>query len=449
MKKIDEAIENYFAPKKSEPLGMNALVEMINEEISKLERTILKEAESSPVDVQAGKDFVLSLPRFSPTENWGEPGSLERDQVDQIFKAMGGGADLKSKLAFIKRLQEPDNKIRSPRRIISTLIVLESLNATINSFGAPTAGFVFEGFLAALLGGIQEAEVSAKGNLPIQDIIAFTEFRGSAAVPMSLKLLKRTTEVKGSYTNLVDALDEFEKMVYVVVYKTGGDREVSAIDLNQFVFNRKNFIPAITINSAGKKLIMLPGKTYEESYEALTSPDLPWEQKYALLSNTAGYTAEPQPMPGQEDAAAMAAAYDYNPEAEEQEEEPVTVTAESLRQQWESRLLTEAAEDAKTQWNLSTAALAKKVNDIVAFENLGTLEISPEKIYSTASGYLEALGESVVDLFQAVSALSENLNIYFVSKDRGKAIKGGEAAVKNAKVIEQEASGQLEKETEN
>ena len=323
------------------------------------------------------------------------------------------------------------------------------MNATINSFGAPTAGFVFEGFLAALLGGIQEAEVSAKGNLPIQDIIAFTEFRGSAAVPMSLKLLKRTTEVKGSYTNLVDALDEFEKMVYVVVYKTGGDREVSAIDLNQFVFNRKNFIPAITINSAGKKLIMLPGKTYEESYEALTSPDLPWEQKYALLSNTAGYTAEPQPMPGQEDAAAMAAAYDDNPEAEEQEEEPVTVTAESLRQQWESRLLTEAAEDAKTQWNLSTAALAKKVNDIVAFENLGTLEISPEKIYSTASGYLEALGESVVDLFQAVSALSENLNIYFVSKDRGKAIKGGEAAVKNAKVIEQEASGQLEKETEN
>ena len=445
---IEESIEKYFAPKEKNPIGIPELIKMVNEEMGNLESKLLTEAEASPVDVEAGKKFILSLPRFSPTENWGEPESLEREQVNQIFKAIGGGASLPGKLAFIKRLQMPDNKITSPRRIISTLIVLESLNATINSFGAPTAGFVFEGFLAALLGGVQEAEVSAKGNLPIQDIIAFTEFRGSAAVPMSLKLLKKSTVVKGSYTNLVDALDEFERMVYVVVYKTGGDREVSAIDLNQFVFDRENFIPAITINSGGRKLIMLPGKTYEESYELLTSPDISWEQKYALLSNTAGYTAESQPMPGQEDAAVMAAAYDGSPEAEEQEEEPATVTAESLRRQWDNRLLTEGEEDAKTQWNLSTAQLTKKVDQLVAFENLGTLEISPERIYSTASGYLEILGESVVDLFEAVSALSENLNTYFVSKDRDKGIAGGRMAVENAQVIEKQAAGQVEKEAE-
>ena len=90
--------------------------------------------------------------------------------------------------------------------------------------------------------------------------------------------------------------------------------------------------------------------------------------------------------------------------------------------------------------------MATKVNDIVDYQNLGTLEVSPEKIYSTASGYLDILGDSVVDLFEAVANLSQNLNTYFVAKDRSKAIKGGEEAVKNAQVVEQEAAGQLSKE---
>ena len=435
---LDKLIEEHFTRKTSPSFSLNSLIEAVDAELGKMMLTEQEEA-APGVDVEAGKKFVLSLPRFSPTENWGEPESLERGQVNQIFRAIGGGASLPAKLAFIKRLQEPDNKIRSPRRIISTLIVLESLNATINSFGASTAGFVFEGFLAALLGGVQEAEVSAKGNLPIQDIIAFTEFRGSSAVPMSLKLLKETTVVKGSYTNLVDALAEFEEMVYVVVYKTGGDREVSEINLNQFIFTRENFLPAITINSGGQKLVLLPGKTFDESYAAITNPALSWEEKYALLTHTAGYTAQSQELPGAEASPN---------DASEDEEEVVAVTAESLKKQWDAQVLTEGAEDAKTQWGLSTHQLQKRLNDILFWENLGLLEISPEKIYGTASGYLGILGESVVDLFEAVSALSQNLNVYFVSKDRGAAIAGGEQAVENARVIEKEAAGQLEKEGE-
>tara|TARA_R110000824_G_scaffold185997_21_gene367221 strand:- start:1567 stop:2883 length:1317 start_codon:yes stop_codon:yes gene_type:complete len=435
---LDKLIEEHFTRKSSPSFSLNSLIEAVDTELEKLMLT--EQEETAPgVDVESGKKFVLSLPRFSPTENWGAPESLERGQVNQIFRAIGGGASLPGKLAFIKRLQEPDNRIRSPRRIISTLIVLESLSATINSFGAPSAGFVFEGFLAALLGGVQEAEVSAKGNLPIQDIIAFTEFRGSAAVPMSLKLLKETTVVKGSYTNLVDALAEFEEMVYVVVYKTGGDREVSEINLNQFIFTRENFLPAITINSGGQKLVLLPGKTFDESYAAITNPALSWEEKYALLTHTAGYTAESQELPGAEV---------NTEEIPEDEEEVVAVTAEALRRRWDAQVITEGPDDAKTQWALSTHQLQKRLNDVLFWEPLGLLEISPEKIYGTASSYLEILGASVVDLFEAVAALSQNLNVYFVSKDRGKGIAGGEQAVKNARVIEKEAAGQLEKEGE-
>ena len=370
---LEKLIEKHFKTTHNVGVGLKDLIDIVEEQIKslgdKVQITEAAPSDPTPVDVEAGKKFVLSLPKFSPTENWGDPASLERGQVNQIFRAIGGGASLPEKLAFIKRLQEPDNNISSPRRVISTLIVLEALNATINSFGASTAGFVFEGFLAALLGGKQEAEVSEKGNLPIQDIIAFTEY-GSANVPMSLKLLKNTTDVKGSYTNLIDALNEFQEMVYVVVYKEGGDREVSEIDMRQFVFRRDNFLQAITINSGGQKLVSLEGKSPQESLRILTNPE----------------------------------------------------------------------------WSLSTSQLATKVNDIIDYQNLGTLEVSPEKIYSTASGYLDILGDSVVDLFEAVANLSQNLNTYFVAKDRSKAIKGGEEAVKNAQVVEQEAAGQLSKE---
>jgi hypothetical protein len=85
-------------------------------------------------------------------------------------------------------------------------------------------GFVFEGWLSALLQGTQEAEISAKGNLPIQDLIAFASSEDemdARSVPISLKLLNlKTNMVEGSYTNLVDGLDEFGEMVYIVARKS-------------------------------------------------------------------------------------------------------------------------------------------------------------------------------------------------------------------------------------
>ena len=127
-----------------------------------------------------------------------------------------------------------------PRKIISTLILLESLAAVVNSFSASSAGFVFEGFLAALLEGKQEAEVSAKGNLPIQDLIAFSG-EGDLNIPVSLKLLVDSTDVKGSYTNLVDALDEFGQMVYIVAYKRKGGNGGLDISINQFQVRSEQF----------------------------------------------------------------------------------------------------------------------------------------------------------------------------------------------------------------
>ena len=40
------------------------------------------------------KDFLLSLPKFTPTEAWGDPNSMERQQITKLFNAMGGGRSI-------------------------------------------------------------------------------------------------------------------------------------------------------------------------------------------------------------------------------------------------------------------------------------------------------------------------------------------------------------------
>jgi hypothetical protein len=191
--------------------------------------------------------FVLSLPKFTPTEAWGDPNSMERQQIQKIFDTVDGGATIQEKLQFLNdSIENPRGGITSTRRIISTLILLESVKAVIGSFGEAPAGFVFEGFMAGLLRGKQVAGRTEKGNLPIQDLIAFSEIGGGKkSVPISLKLLKglapgqkgKITDIEGSFTNLVDSLEEFGLMIYIVGRKDG-----ERIVLEKFAFTQDNFL---------------------------------------------------------------------------------------------------------------------------------------------------------------------------------------------------------------
>ena len=155
------------------------------------------------------------------------------------------------------------------------------MKAVITSFNASSAGFVFEGFLSALLQGTQEAEVSAKGNLPIQDIIAFSD--SDKPVPISLKLLNKTTNIEGSYTNLIDGLDEFKQMVYIVARKDG-----EAIAIEKFRFDQNNFIDALSTSARGGttkglNLFQLPNMSPQDSVAKLKA--VKSYQKSMLCSN--------------------------------------------------------------------------------------------------------------------------------------------------------------------
>ena len=388
------------------------------------------------IEADRAKDFVLSLPKFTPTEAWGDPDSIERQQITKLFNAIGGGRSIEGKLKFLQRIVAEDSKIRSPRRIISSIIILECLKAVINSFNASSAGFVFEGFLSALLQGSQESEVSAKGNLPIQDLIAFSD--SDKPVPISLKLLNKTTNIEGSYTNLVDGLDEFGEMVYIVARKDG-----EAIAIEKFRFDQNNFIDALSTSARGGttkglNLFQLPNKTPEQSMATLKAAES-WPEKYNLLQYTAGYSERVRKK--REAAAAQDQAAQENPDSEEAANAQLAAqndVNEAVKEEWD--LLLEKA--GGTQWHISPKQLV--TFDFVEYQTLGELPYTEERIVKIAKIHIDKLNVEIMQLFTATKDLSDNINRYFLVEKRSTAINSGNKAIQDSIEIQQTLQAQLQ-----
>ena len=428
------------------------LMEMIGETLDVVyEEFVQNEPEVlSEMSMDKAKEFMLVLPKFVPTEAWGDPNSMQREQINRLFSVMGGGRTIEGKLQFLQRITVPDNKITSPRRIISSLIILESLKAVIHSFNAASAGFVFEGWLSALLQGAQEAEISAKGNLPIQDLIAFEQ--SDNPIPISLKLLNQTTNIEGSYTNLIDGLDEFDRMVYIVARKSkdeSGSEEGIAIE--QFTFTKDNFIDALSLSARGGKtkgadLFRLPGFTTEQSItilkggtvslngEAEALPDESWEMKYKFLQMTAGYSDRVRRKREAAVAAAQSAEAAQDPSTDTQAQEELN---EAIIEEWNMLLESKGG----TQWHISPAQL--KSYDFVDYKTLGSLPVSEESILDVARMYMDRLNDELLELFTATKSLSENINKYFTADKRNRAIGSGEKAIKNSAQIQQAMTAQI------
>lgn len=370
------------------------------------------------------KEFVLSLPKFTPTEAWGKPDSIEREQITKLFNAIGGGRSIEGKLKFLQRIVAEDSRITSPRRIISSIIILECLKAVITSFNASSAGFVFEGFLSALLQGSQESEVSAKGNLPIQDLIAFSD--SDKPVPISLKLLNKTTNIEGSYTNLVDGLDEFGEMVYIVARKDG-----EAIAIEKFRFDQNNFIDALSTSARGGttkglNLFQLPNMSPQDSVTKLKAAES-WPEKYALLQYTAGYSERIR----KKREAAAAAQQPAQQDADSEDASSAQLAAqreldEAIKEEW--NLLLEKA--GGTQWHISPKQLV--TYDFVEYQTLGELPYTEKRIIQIAKIHMDKLNTEIMQLFNATKELSDNINRYFLVEKRSTAINSGNKAIQDS-----------------
>ena len=462
MNELDLLIEKHYQKRSKEKFNADDLIKLVEQTLDRVYDATLGSAElkeeAAPglnnVSSKTAKEFLLSLPKFGPNESWGRPGSVDRETMNKVFGVIGGEATIEAKISFLGRIVDETNQITSPRRIIGSLILLESLSTIIvTTFSAAPAGFVFEGYIAALLRGTQEADVSEKGNLPIQDLIAFDDIKGHEGTPVSLKLLSPTTPIHGSYTNLVDSMDEFGKMVYLIARKVG-DRIV----LEEFTLTQDNFIDAISFTATGKRkkaksLFRLGQYPPEKSIQILNKTKS-WPEKYALLSRTAGYTGTPIARPSKQvkkpaekespklKLGELPAEYVPPQVGDEDEEEPINESSTESRKQ---TLLKEGSD--KTQWSISDKQLPKLVNYVdVSYKELGSLPVSAKEIEKVAEREMQKLNDSLLELFTATKSLSDNINDYFTVEKRNSAIKSGNKAIGDTVQIQKSMRAEILKD---
>lgn len=196
--------------------------------------------------VEQGEDKkTFSIPKFRITEKWGEPGNGDR-KVLEIFSKQIRGSSLDQKLnsisSFVNNAFEKEMENVSIPEILSHLVFLDSLSSIVFEFNASTAGFLFESFLAALLGG-SAAQIPTQGS--VSNVADITDREGK---PISLKLLKQGIGVKGSINNLKIDLEKFKSnMEYVVAYKMGTSKIGERIEIGKFTIGFKENNPSISI----------------------------------------------------------------------------------------------------------------------------------------------------------------------------------------------------------
>jgi nicotinamide mononucleotide adenylyltransferase len=328
-------------------------------------------------------------------------------------------------------------------------------------------------------------------------LIAFSTIKGVGEVPVSLKLLKKDGTIEGSFTNLVEALDKYPEMLYIVTRKLGDE-----IQIQQFAITRDNVIELLTsgkqekgkyeLFGSGDKPLVYPGKRDKKlSADLLAKYDrrllkyknnvvkqveelkklyaaAEWPVRYELLKNTYGYSAqkrdalaaeyekakkEKEARLKQQDTQATQPGEETQPvenNPELAEEGLVRLTIEEQRELWKNHLLTEAQSGQGRGWSISVTEIVPDTkkgtgisSDISGFKIIGNLPVSPDRIVAVAEKYMDRLGGSIEEIFKATKNLSDDIDGYFTYGDRSDAITAGDGAIKNSEIIGQEMKTQV------
>ena len=222
---INKMISKYSAPRIDSLDSWFSLLNEVAETVSK--NDLIVEQEESRFS------YSIAIPRLVPNEAWGDPNAQSRKEIERVFSVVRGGNNIQERIADINKFLTPKSAKRktSANVILNMMMIVEALQATLNDYNESAAGFVFEGFMAALTGG-KQISGRIRGTLPIEDFVAFSEI--GEGDPVSLKLLGPDTPTEGSFTNLVDYLFArgAKKITYLVTYKdVVGEKSREAFDI--------------------------------------------------------------------------------------------------------------------------------------------------------------------------------------------------------------------------
>ncbi len=201
--------------RKEKMITPTTLMEMIEEVATAVD--FLKERQAPMQKGTEKEEYYLPVIRI--TEAWGKPGTKDREIIEQFTSTILGDT-LEDKIASINRVITDADESASIPQILSSMVVIEILNAILADFTESAGGFIFEGFLAGLFGGaaVQVTDVGADTGeatgKPITDVVL-------GGKEYSLKLLGQTTGVKGSFRNMVEHFKGRDHVVYLDARRTG------------------------------------------------------------------------------------------------------------------------------------------------------------------------------------------------------------------------------------
>lgn len=207
----------------------------------------MREFENNAVLLERAKERerVIRLPNVVPTEiSVGQrPSSEERKEFERWMANIGGGGSVNEKLRVISQyFENPQAHIKgsSIPEVLSYLMFLNYFTWMLKEFNASVAGFLWEPFLASLFGGKSRQVPTSEHD--IADIRIDTPMGKNE--PISLKILNKAGDVKGSFTDLVNHFAKGGKnMRYIIVVKeqSGKNKDVSAVTFYEFDINNDTF----------------------------------------------------------------------------------------------------------------------------------------------------------------------------------------------------------------
>lgn len=277
--------------KKDEPTSylseLEQMIESVNEILNN--SIVINEAP------QGGERFSMTIPipKLTPNESWGDPNSQSRRDIERIFASITRQPSVKARIDHVNSFVDPAQARRKGRgmrfnAILNMMMIIEALQACLNDYSESSAGFVFEGFMAAVTGGKQIAG-RIGGTLPIEDFVT------GDGEPVSLKLLSPKTPIHGSFTNLVDYLfirggDGVPAIKYLIGRKNSEGEDVSQLLLLDFVISRENFVQIMTSTDNGDLLGQAAAALEKHISSWQDSPE--WRlQMLEILKQTPGYDA--------------------------------------------------------------------------------------------------------------------------------------------------------------
>ena len=232
--------------KKNSTIDVKTMMEMI-EDIMNSDLTLISEYAVAAKEQPSMEDLYKYLPQFEFSEMMGRPDDAaiaNKAEVSSTFTAMmrniAPGEGLPAKIAAINEFvsaANPEDKDAS--EILRNLTFLRLLSVVVQDFTDAGAGFIFEAFLAGLLGGAQvsgRGGEETKGSLPIHDYV------DDKGVPVSLKLLGPKTKIEGSMRNITQFLANHPLGIqhgirYIVAIKYDDEK----LGFYEFTITRDNF----------------------------------------------------------------------------------------------------------------------------------------------------------------------------------------------------------------